>query len=82
MKTLDLTDGGGNLREVLDLASEENLILTTPDGRRYVVAEIDDFDSEVRLVREHRELMALLDQRSQSADTISLDQVKRELNLS
>jgi len=81
MKTLDLTKGGGSLREVLDLASEENLIVTTPDGRRYVVAEIDDFDSEVRLVREHRELMALLDQRSESADTIGLDQVKRELNL-
>ena len=56
MKTLDLTDGGGTLREVLDLAGEENLILTTPDGRRYVIAEIDDFDSEVRLVRDHRDL--------------------------
>ncbi len=81
MKTLDLTDGGGTLREVLDLAGEENLILTTPDGRRYVIAEIDDFDSEVRLVRDHRELMALLDQRSEWADTIGLEQVKRELNL-
>jgi hypothetical protein len=80
MKTLDLTDGG-NLREVLDLASQENLIVTTPDGRRYVVAQIDDFDSEIRLVRGHRELMAFLDQRSESRDTISLDQVKRELNL-
>jgi len=80
MKNLELSDGG-SLREVLDLASEENLILTTPDGRRYVVAEIDDFDSEIRLVREHRELMALLAQRTEAADTISLDQVKRELNL-
>jgi len=81
MKTLDLTKGSGTLREVLDLAGEENLILTTPDGRRFVVAEIDDFDSEIRLLREHREVMALLDQRSESADTISLDQVNRELNL-
>jgi len=28
---------------VLDLAAEENLIVTTPDGRQFVVAEIDDF---------------------------------------
>ena len=81
MKTLDLSDGGHGLREVLELASEENLILSTLDGRRYVLAEIDDFDAEIRLVREHRELMAFLDQRSTATDPLTLDQVKQELNL-
>jgi len=81
MKNLDLSDDGRGLREVLELASEENLILTTPDGRRFVVAQIDDFEGEVRLVREQRELMAFLEQRSAATNTLTLDQVKKNLNL-
>ena len=82
MKTLDLSDDGRDLREVLELAGEENLILTTADGRRYVIAEIDDFDSEIRLVRQQRDLMAFLDQRSAATSCLTLDEVKKELNLS
>lgn len=81
MRTLDLSTTPCDLREVLELASEENLILTTADGWRYVLAEIDGFGDEVRLVREHRELMAFLDQRSAASDTIALEQVKKELGL-
>ncbi len=46
MRTLELKTGHPELDEVLDLASSENVILTTPDGRRFVLAEIDDFEAE------------------------------------
>jgi hypothetical protein len=81
MKMVDLSDNGRDLREVLELASEENVILTTADGRRYVLAEIDDFGDEVRLVREHGELLAFLDQRAAASETIPLEQVKKDLGL-
>ena len=37
-------------REALDLASEDNVLLRTSEGRQYVLAEIDDFAEEVARV--------------------------------
>jgi hypothetical protein len=81
MKTLELSKVQGGLDEVLNLAAEENVVLTTSDGRQFVVAEIDDFEAEVRLVRENRELMEFLRQRSAPGKTYTLDEVRKELNL-
>ena len=81
MKTFSLPDDGQDLRELLDLASEENVVLTTPDGRRFVIAEIDDFDSEIKLVREHHELMEFLCRRSATSSTLSLDEARKQLGL-
>lgn len=81
MKTVDLSRLRGGLSEVLNLAAEENVVLTTTDGRQFVVAEIDDFEAEVRLVRENRELMEFLRQRSAPGKTYTLDEVRKELDL-
>jgi hypothetical protein len=81
MKTVDLATELPTLQEILDLAGEENLILRTPDGREFVLAEVDDFDKEVELVRQHRELMEFLDQRSRETKTITLSQVREKLGL-
>ena len=53
-----------SLKEILELASEENIILRTQDGREFVLAEIDDFDREVELTRQNEEFMQFLDERS------------------
>ncbi len=81
MKTIDLSETPGDLSDVLRLAAEENVVLTTSDGRQFVVAEIDDFEEEVRLVREQKELMDLLTERSADPKRFSLDEIKKELNL-
>jgi hypothetical protein len=81
VKTVDLSRLRGGLSEVLNLAAEENVVLTTTDGRQFVVAEIDDFEAEVRLVRENRELMEFLRQRSAPGKTYTLDEVRKELDL-
>jgi hypothetical protein len=47
MKTIDLSTTTPTLAEVLDLAGEDNVILRTPEGRQFVLAEIDDFADEV-----------------------------------
>jgi hypothetical protein len=64
LKTVELTAIAPPLAELLDLAGEDNIVLRTPEGREFVLAEVDDFDTEIALVRENKELMALLEDRS------------------
>jgi len=70
-----------SLKEILELASEENIILRTQDGREFVLAEIDDFDREVELTRQNEEFMQFLDERSRERKTFTLDQVRQQLGL-
>jgi hypothetical protein len=79
MKAIDLSTNSPALPEILHLASEENVILTTADGRQFVVAEIDDFAEEVRLTRQNEALMRLLDDRSKETTTLSLKEVRERL---
>ena len=65
MKTIDLSEETPTLRELLEIASDENILLRTPEGREFVFAEVEDFDKEVELVRQHEELMQFLNERSQ-----------------
>jgi hypothetical protein len=81
MKTVDLTTQLATLEEVLSLADQENVVLRTKEGREYVVAELDDFDRELELVRQNEELMELLARRSKDEPTFSLEEVRRELGL-
>jgi hypothetical protein len=81
MKTIDLACDTPSLPALLDLASEENIILRTPDGREYVLAEIDDFEREVALVRQNQELMEFLDRRSEPGPTYTLGEARRILEL-
>jgi len=81
MRTIELAKLRGGIDEILNLAAEENVLLTTDDGRQFVLAEVDDFEAEVRLVRENRELMEFLRQRSAPGKTYTLDEVRKELGL-
>jgi hypothetical protein len=79
MKAIDLGASSPTLTEVLDLANEDNVILQTPEGRRYLLAEIDDFAEEVAKVRQNEALMELLDERSREPATYTLNEVREQL---
>ena len=81
MKIVELTTVAPALAELLDLAGEETLILKTSEGREFVLAEVDDFDTEITLVRQNKELMALLAERSREKKTYTLQQVREQLGL-
>ncbi len=81
MKTLELSNRPRDVRPLLDLASEENLVITTPGGRQFVLAEIDDFEEEVRLVRQNSELMAFLRARSHGSGRLTEAQLRKRLGL-
>ena len=46
-----------------------------------VESEVDDFEREIELTRQNRELMALLDRRAKQAKTLSLAEAKAQLGL-
>ena len=81
MKTIDTTDRGPTLEELLRLAAEENLVLRMPDGKEFVLAEMDDFDREIALVRQQPELTAFLAGRFRPGRTFTIDQARGMLDL-
>ena len=81
MKTIELSDNMPNLKEMLKLASKENIILKTPNGREFVLAEVDDFNREIELTRQNQELMNFLEERSKETKTFTINQIKQQLNL-
>jgi hypothetical protein len=82
MKAIDLAATSPTLAEILRLAGEDNLVLKTAEGRQFVLAEVDDFADEIRLVRNNQSLMQLLNERSKESAKYSLKQVREELNRS
>lgn len=81
MKTISLSEKPYTLEYALILASQDNIILETSDGRMFVLAEVDDFAEEVALVRQNDELMTFLAERSKETERISQSQVKMMLGL-
>src|SRR6266849_1244381 len=78
-KTVDLSSQILTLDALLELASEENILVRTVEGREYLLAEVEDLDSEVELIRRNQELMEFLDQRSRETKTYTLAQVREIL---
>ncbi len=81
MKTIDLSSELLTLNELLQLASEDDIILKTPEGQEFMLAQLEDFEQEVELVRQNPELMQLLKERSKEPATYTLDQIREQLNL-
>jgi hypothetical protein len=80
MRRVDLTSAS-TLSELLDLAGEENVLLKTPEGREFFIAEVDDFEAEVESVRQNQELMEFLEERSHFEKSYSLAEVRKKLGL-
>jgi len=82
MRTVDvMSETSPGLRELLELADEEALLLKTPDGREFILSEVDDLSHEIEQIRSNPELLAFLAERSQEKETFSLEDVKRKLGL-
>jgi hypothetical protein len=81
MKTIDTGLTTPSVSELLELASCGNIILRAPDGKEFLLAEVDDLALEVAVVRQQPELMQFLTQRSSSGSRSSLKQVRETLGL-
>ena len=48
MKTIELlSEAAPSLKELLELADQESLLLKTPDGREFILSEVDDLSQEI-----------------------------------
>jgi hypothetical protein len=57
------------------------VILRAPDGREFLLAEVDDLALEVAMVRRQPELMEFLTERSNAGPRSSLKEVRETLGL-
>jgi hypothetical protein len=81
MKTVTISKRARSINALLEQARRQNLILRSTEGREFILAEVDDFEREIELTRQNRELMALLDHRARQAKTLSLADAKAQLGL-
>jgi hypothetical protein len=85
VKTID-AGTVSNIAELLDLAKDGTVLLTTSEGREFILTEVgeldeDDFDAEIEAIGRNRELMAFLEERSRETKRIPLAEVKKRLGL-
>jgi len=62
-------------------AQKGGLILRSPEGREFILAEIDNFSREIELTRQNKDLMKLLDDRGKQTKTFLTVDVIRQLGV-
>jgi len=81
MKTIEVPIESTLLITLLQEARQQNLILRTPDGVEFLLAEINDFDQEIQFTRQNQELMAFLNERGKKTKTFSAAEVRTRMGL-
>lgn len=81
MKTVTVSAQSKAVVALLDKARQGALILHDPDGRAYILAEIDDLDPEIEWARKDPDLMRFLDERDSQTAVLSLEEVKAALGI-
>lgn len=81
MKTVNISPRTKTLTALLKRAKRGGLILRSPDGHEFILAEINDFDREIELARQNKKLMKLLDERGKQTKTLKASEVRAQLGL-
>jgi len=81
MRTITVSRRARGVNALLKRARRENVILRSPEGEEFILAEIDDFSREIELTRQNKALMKFLDSRAQQTETVSLEEASALLGL-
>jgi hypothetical protein len=81
MKTVNIPTQAKTVTSLLKKAQRGGLILRSPEGQEFILAEIDDFKREIELTRQNKALMKLLDSRAKQTKTFKASEVKKQLGL-
>lgn len=79
MKTVELKECALSVRELIELARGENVLVKSPDGEEFVFAHVDDFEQEVETLRQSSAFLAFLDERSRDKTRIPLAEARARL---
>ena len=81
MKTITISRRARSVHALLKRARRENVILRSPEGEEFILAEVDDFNREIELARQNRALMKFLEARARQTETVSFEEAKTMLGL-
>jgi hypothetical protein len=81
MKTITISRRARSVHALLRRARRENVILRSPEGQEFILAEVDDFNREIELARQNRALMKFLDSRALQSETVSSEEARNLLGL-
>lgn len=81
MKIVTISPRAKTLTALLKRAKRGGLILRSPEGHEFILAEIDDFNREIELTRRNKKLMKLLDKRGKQTKTFKASEVRTQLGL-
>ena len=81
MKTITISRRARSVHTLLKRARRENVILRSPEGEEFILAEIDDFNREIELTRQNRALMRFLEARARHTETVSFEEANTLLGL-
>ncbi len=81
MKTVTVSKRAKGINALLKQARRQNLILRSPEGHEFILAELDDFNREIELTRQNKQLMEMLVRRAKQTKTIPLKKAKAQLGL-
>jgi hypothetical protein len=81
MKTVIISTQAKTVTSLLNKAQRGGLILRSPKGQEFILAEIDDFNREIELTRHNKALMKLLDARGKQTKTFKASDAKKQLGL-
>ena len=81
MRTIKVSKQSRTVNALLKRARRENVILRSAEGIEFILAELDDFNREIELTRENRNLIKLLEGRAKQKATVSLVDAKRILGI-
>ena len=79
MKTVELKGSALSVRELIELARGENVLVKSPDGEEFLFAHVDDFEQEVETLRQSSAFLAFLDERSRDQTRIPLAEARARL---
>ncbi len=81
MTTIIISRRARSVHALLQRARHENVILRSPEGEEFILAEVEDFNREIELARQNRALMKFLEGRARQTETFSLEEAKDLLGL-
>lgn len=79
MKTIDISTKKSSVLELLNMAKEESVLVKTENGDTFVISSIDEFNSEVELLRKNHKFLSMLDSFKEEDENFSIDLVEKNL---
>lgn len=76
MRTITVSPRARSVNALLKRARRENVILRSPEGEEFILAELDDFNREIELTRQNRALMEFLEARARQTETVPFEEAK------